>query len=138
MATPECTAPIRMVQSSLVMTLGDAAAGRRRGFGVGGDPGDLAPEHPAFGVGLVDRQLDAAQIVLAAVAVLAAGVAGQAELDRLGGALRPDPILLPGTEITGRAGKGAGHQAALENASPRDFTLRHGSLPTALFSCCGS
>ena len=112
-------------------TLGDAAAGRRRRFGVGGDPGDLAPEHAAFGVGLVDRHLDAAQIVLAAVAILAAGVAGQAELDRLGGALRPDPILLPGAEITRRPGKGTGHQAALENASPRDFTLRHGSLPTA-------
>ena len=97
LATPECSAPIRM--RALLAgdeALGDAAAGRRLGLGVGRDPLDLAAEHAAFGVELVDRHPDAAQIVLAAVAVLAAGIAGQAELDRLGGALRPD-VVLPST-----------------------------------------
>src|SRR4029079_9585070 len=76
---------------------GDAAAGGRRRLGVRGNEGDLAPQHAAFGVDLVDRHLDAAEIILAAVAVLAAGITGQAELDRLG-ALRPGVILPPRPE----------------------------------------
>ena len=111
--------------------LGDAAAGGRRRFGVGRDPGDLAAEHAAFGVDLVDRHLDAAQIVLAAVAVLAAGIAGETKLDRLGGALRPNPVFLPGAEETAGAADDAGHQAALQHAPPRDPTLLHRSPPDA-------
>lgn len=138
LATPECSAPIRMVQSSRVMkTLGDAAAGRGRRFGVGRDPGDLAPEHAAFGVDLVDGHLDSAQIVLPAVAVLAAGIAGETELDRLGRALRPNLILLPGAEETSGAADDAGHQAALQNAPTRNLTLPHRTLPICLVSCCG-
>src|SRR5260370_16818786 len=76
-------------------SLGDAAAGRGRRFGVGCDPGDLAPEHAAFGVDLVDGHLYSAQIVLPAVAVLAAGIAGETELDRLVRPPAPTPIPLP-------------------------------------------
>ncbi len=97
--------------------LGDARAGGRVGFGVGGDPLDLAADHAALGVELVDRQTHAAQVVLAAVAVLAAGVAGEAELDRLG-ALRPDAIVLPGAEECGRAAGCGGDHAALHRRAP--------------------
>ena len=45
--------------------LGDAAAGGRVRLGVGGDPLDLAPEHAAPGVRLLDGDADAAQIILA-------------------------------------------------------------------------
>ena len=96
---------------------GDAAAGGRRRLGVRRDERDLAAEHAAFGVELVDRHLDAAEIILAAVAVLAAGIAGQAELDRLR-ALRPGVILFPRPEEAAGAADDAGHQAALQNASP--------------------
>ena len=140
LATPECSAPIRM---RAVLpgdeALGDAGAGGRRGFGVGRDPRDLAAEHAALGVDLVDRHPDAAQIVLAAVAVLAAGIAGEAELDRLG-ALRPDPVLLPGAEETAGAADDAGHQAALQTR-PDVRSHASSSLPLQLFvclvSCCG-
>ena len=97
--------------------LGDARAGGRVGLGVGGDPLDLAAEHAALGVELVDGQAHAAQVVLAAVAVLAAGIAGEAELDRLG-ALRPDAVVLPGAEERGGAAGGGGHQAALHERAP--------------------
>src|SRR4051812_5322041 len=63
--------------------LGDAAPGGGVRLRVGRDPLNLAPEHAAVGVELVDRHADSAQIVLAGVAVLAARVARQAELDRL-------------------------------------------------------
>src|SRR3954451_18234331 len=94
---------------------GDAAAGGWRRLGVRGDERDLAPEHATFGVDLVDRHLDAAEVILAAVAVLAAGIAGQAELDRFA-SLGPGTIFLPGAEEAPRAADDAGHQAALENA----------------------
>ena len=99
-------------------TLGDAAAGGRRRLGIRGDERDLAAEHAAFGVDLVDRHLDAAEIILAAVAVLAAGIAGQAELDRFGRALRPRMILFPRPEEAAGAPDDTRHQAALQNASP--------------------
>ncbi|MGX0963775.1 hypothetical protein AB7M63_004224 [Bradyrhizobium japonicum] len=97
--------------------LGDAAACGRCRFGIRGDERNLTPEHAAFGVELVDRHLDAAEIILAAVAVLAAGIAGQAELDWLG-ALRPRVILFPRSKEAAGAADDAGHQAALQNASP--------------------
>src|SRR4051794_28172277 len=108
--------------------LGNARAGGRVGLRVGRDPFDLAAEHAALGVELVDRQTHAAQIVLAAVAVLAAGVTGEAELDRLL-ALRPDAALLPGTEQGRGAGQRCGHQAGLERAAARDAGRCHCSLP---------
>jgi len=67
-------------EAALVLSdeaLGDARAGGRVRLGVGGDPLDLAADHAALGVELVDGHANAAQIVLAAVAVLAAGIAGQ-------------------------------------------------------------
>ena len=94
-------------------SLGDPRPGGRIGFGVGGDPLDLAPDHAALGVELVDGEAHAAQVVLAAVAVLAAGIAGEAELDRLG-ALRPHAIVLPGAEERGRATGSRGDDAALQ------------------------
>src|SRR5205085_2570914 len=96
--------------------LGDARAGGRVGLGVGGDPLDLAADHATLGVELVDRHANAAQVVLAAVAVLAAGVAGETELDRLG-ALRPHPVVRPGTEERAGAADGSGHQAAFDDGA---------------------
>ena len=57
----------------------------------------LRPITPPLALNSSIGHADAAQVVLAAVAVLAAGIAGQAELDRLG-ALRPDPVVRPGAE----------------------------------------
>src|SRR4029079_17838201 len=99
--------------------------GRGIGLGVGRDPLDLAADYAALGVELVDGQADAAQVVLAAVAVLAAGVAGQAELDRLG-ALRPHAVVRPGSEQRARATQRSRHQAALH-----DGAAGHGMLGIA-------
>ena len=98
-------------------TFGDAAAGGWRRLGVRRDESDLAPEYATFGVDLVDRHLDAAEIILAAVAVLTAGIAGQAKLDRFR-ALRPGMILPPRAEEAAGAADDTRHQAALQNASP--------------------
>ena len=113
LATPECSAPIRIGQSSRVMKRSATrlpVGGVR--LGVGRDPLDLAPEHAALGVELLDRDADAAQVVLAGVAVLAAGVAGQAELDRL--CLRIGAVVLPRAEEGAGAGERRRHRAALQ------------------------
>ena len=111
--------------------LGHAAAGRRRRFGIGRDPFDLTAQHAAFGIDLVDRHLDAAQIVLSAIAVLAAGVAGQTELDRL--RLRISAIVFPRTVEGGGARKrGSGGRAVHEAASGNQF--RHG-IPSLCSGC---
>ena len=74
--------------------LGDARAGSRARFRVRRDPLDLAAEHAALGVPLVDDDADGAMLVLAAVAELAADVVGETELDRLL-ALRVGAIVMP-------------------------------------------
>ena len=56
--------------------------------------------------------------VLAAIAVLTAGITGQAELDWLGRALGPRVILFPRPEEAAGAADDTGHQAALQNTSP--------------------
>jgi hypothetical protein len=107
--------------------LGHAGAGGRVGLGIGGDPLDLAAEHTALGVELVDGEPHAAHVVLAAVAVLAAGVAGETELDRLG-ALRPDTVVLPGPEENGGAACCGCHQAPLHDGAPGQFRYWFGWL----------
>jgi hypothetical protein len=92
--------------------LGDAGAGGGRRFGVGGDPLDLAPEDAALGIELVDGDADAAQIVLARIAVLTRGVAGEPELDGL--RLGEGPVVAPGAEERAGSGQGGRHRAALE------------------------
>ena len=99
--------------------LGHARAGGRIGLGVGRDPLDLAADHTALGVELVDGEADAAHVVLAAVAVLAAGIAGQPQLDRLFRALRPDAVVVPRAEERAVPAEGGGHQAAFHDRAPR-------------------
>src|SRR5829696_2932770 len=126
-ATPECSAPIRIEQSSRMKrsAMRVPVAGFR--FGVGGDPLDLAAEHPALGVELLDRDLDAAQVVLARVAVLAAGVAGEPELDRL--SLRVGAIVRPRPEECAGAGERRADSAALQQPAPGEPRIRHSGLP---------
>ena len=80
------------------MVLCDAGACRGVCFSVCRDPFDLAAEHTALGIELVDRHAHATQVVLAAVAVLPARIAGQADFDGLLGALRQNTHVLPGAE----------------------------------------
>src|SRR5690606_4078887 len=86
--------------------LGHARAGRGRRLGVLVDVGDLPPEDPALRVALLDGHDDAAHVGAAAVAVLAAVVAGEADLDGPVGLLRVDAVHAPGAEERGPASDG--------------------------------
>src|SRR4051794_40041536 len=117
LATPECNAPIRMVQSSRVMKRSATRLPVAGVVSVSAVMNVTWHEYATFGVDLVDRHLDAAEIILAAVAVLTAGIAGQAKLDRFR-ALRPGMILPPRPKEAAGAADDTRHQAALQNASP--------------------
>ena len=73
----------------------------------GGDPFDLAAEYATLGIEFVDREADTARVVLTAVAVLAARVAGQPELDRLLLALRVHVRVPPRPEESDRPASAA-------------------------------
>ena len=108
LATPELTAPIRKPHSSRVIMRSATrlpVAGVRLGVEV--DVLDLAAEHAAAGVGLLDRHHHAATVAGAGVGVLPARVRGDADADRLVGRLGPDAVVLPGA-VEGRDAAGGG------------------------------
>src|SRR5690606_22867335 len=76
----------------------DTASGRGSRFGIGRDPLDLAAQNPALRIELFNGEPGTAQVVLAAVSVLAAGVTGESDFDRLLLALSVDAIVLPRAE----------------------------------------
>ena len=84
LATPECTAPIRKAASlRRDHALGHARAGGRRGLGVHVDRLDAPAEHAALVVELLDGHHRAQALLAARCAVLARGVHGQADDQRL-------------------------------------------------------
>ena len=137
LATPDWIAPTMKATSlRVIMRCATRVAGRRRRLGVGGDVGDLAAEHAALGVVLVDRHDRAAHLVLARIRELAAGVVRQADQDRLVGLLRPDMVVLPRPEEGRAAG---GERRRLQEAAPRDQSLFHVVPPVGFVGrrvCC--